>query len=324
MPSMVSSFSSAFSGLLDKDSKNTLSIPHLTLRQLVYFAAAAEHESAVRAAETLNVSPPAISGAIACLEKIVGQPLFIRRHARGLVLTRAGRHLLTDSRDIITRVQEIEALCHRRLVRNRITVGCLGDISPLVIPPLVRGFEAMFPEVDVRWTTGEHEQLMMRLEEGNLDVAIVLDFEIAPTLHTTVLRPTPVQCVLPPDHSLADEVVSLNDLADEPFILLDMPRTRDYILSIFGDMGMQPKIAHRAPTAEMARSLVANGFGYSLLNFISASGGKMQNGCVYRPLKGSIRPTNLVAVRQYRRRPSQSLERFVQYAQEMASMNLLV
>ncbi|MCK9908763.1 LysR family transcriptional regulator [Microbacteriaceae bacterium K1510] len=324
MPSMVSSFSSAFSGLLDKDAKSTLSIPHLTLRQLVYFSAAAEHESAVRAAEALNVSPPAISGAIACLEKIVGQPLFIRRHARGLVLTRAGHHLLMDSRDIISRVQEIEALCHRKPVRNRITVGCLGDISPLVIPPLVRGFETMFPEADVRWTTGEHEQLMLRLEESNVDVAIVLDFEIAPTLHTTVLRPTPVQCVLPPEHPLAHDVVSLSDLADEPFILLDMPRTRDYILSIFGDMGLQPRIAHRAPTAEMARSLVANGFGYSLLNFISASGGKMQNGCVYRPLKGSIRPTNLVAVRQYRRRPSQALERFVQYAKEMASANLVV
>lgn len=324
MASMVSSFSSSFSGHLDKDSKSALSIPHLTLRQLVYFAAAAEHESAVRAAEALNVSPPAISAAIACLEKVVGQSLFIRRHARGLVLTRAGSHLLTDSRDIIERIQEIEALCHRKLVRNRITVGCLGDISPLVIPPLVRGFENMYPEADVRWSAGEHEQLMLRLEESNLDVAIVLDFEIAPTLHTTVLRPTPVQCVLPPNHRLSHDVVSLSDLADEPFILLDMPRTRDYILSIFGDVGLQPRIAHRAPAAEMARSLVANGFGYSLLNFISASGGPTQNNCVYRPLKGSIRPSNLVAVRQYRRRPSQALERFVQYAQEMALASLTI
>src|SRR5688572_21274962 len=80
MSSLVRSFSSAFSDLLDSDTEKGLGMPRITLRQLIYFSSAAEHESAVRAAEALNVSPPAISGAIAGLERILDQPLFIRRH----------------------------------------------------------------------------------------------------------------------------------------------------------------------------------------------------------------------------------------------------
>jgi len=324
MSSLVRSFSSAFSDLLDSDTEKGLGMPRITLRQLIYFSSAAEHESAVRAAEALNVSPPAISGAIAGLERILDQPLFIRRHARGLVPTEAGHHLLIEARDIIARVKEIEAVRHRQPVRtrNRIALGCLGDIAPTIIPPLVRGFEQEHSDVDVRWFTGEHEQLMHRLDESTLDLAIVLDFEIAPTLQATILRPAPLHCVLRADHPLAGGSVSLKDLADEPFILLDMPRTRDYMLSVFGDFGLQPNIAYRASTAEMARSLVAHGFGYSLLNFVSPNTAGGQNGCVYRPLTGDVRASNLIAVRQYRRRPSRIIEQFVQYAKDMAGEHI--
>lgn len=321
MTSLVRTFSSAFSDLLDTDAEKGLGMPRITLRQLVYFSSAAELESAVRAAEALNVSPPAISGAISSLERVLDQPLFIRRHARGLVLTEAGHHLLIEARDIILRVKEIEAVRHRRPTRNRLSVGCLGDIAPSIIPPLVRGFQEAHPNIDLRWFTGEHEQLMHRLEESTLDLAIVLDFQIAPTLNATVLRSAPLHCVLPADHPLAGGNVSLADLADQPFILLDMPGTRDYMLSVFGNLGLQPNIAHRASTAEMARSLVAHGFGYTLLNFVSRD---IAKGCVYRPLIGEIRESNLIAVRQHRRRPSQAIEQFVHFAKDLVDEHMLV
>jgi DNA-binding transcriptional LysR family regulator len=160
---------------------------------------------------------------------------------------------------------------------------------------------------------------MQRLEEGSLDVVIVVDFEISPTLHTTVLQQAPALCVLPEGHPLADAPVALEQLADEPYIMLDIPRTRDYFLSIFGGLGLQPNIAHRASSAEMVRSLVANGFGYSLLNFT------MQRlpGTVYVPLATETRPSNLVAVRQHRRRPSKLLDQLVLEAQNsIASYNI--
>src|SRR5262249_11726822 len=155
--------------------------------------AAAEHESALRAAKELNVSPPAISGAIASLEQIVHAQLFIRRHARGLVLTDAGRHLLMEARDTIERVNEVESIAwaRSRPVRSRISLGCLGDSGPTLLPPLVRAFKLHYPNVDIRWHTDAHAALMRQLDEGSLDLILVLDFEISPTLHCELLRSTP-------------------------------------------------------------------------------------------------------------------------------------
>jgi DNA-binding transcriptional LysR family regulator len=322
MSSTLLSFKAAFSDLLDVSARDDETTPRITLKQLSYFVAAAQHQSVARAAATLNVSPPAISGAVAYLESVLGRQLFIRRHARGLLLTEAGHHLLLDARDIIGRVKEIESIRHDDSLQsaNRLQFGCLGDIAPYIVPPLVRSYMKAHPTIDVRWHTGEHEHLMERLEEGSLDLVLLLDFEISPTLQATVLRPTPAQCVLPATHPLANEKsISLAALADEPFILLNIPKTRDYMLSIFGDLGLQPKIAHRAQTAELVRSLVAHGFGYSLLNFWPPRGASPQNGAVYRPIQGKIRTPNLVAARLYRRRPSRLIEEFVQHAQTVVA-----
>ncbi len=315
MGNMVQSFGQAFGADLlgASEAERETGIPRLTLRHLVYFSAAAENESALRAAEQLNVSPPAISGAISSIEHILGEQLFVRRHARGLTLTEAGHHLLLEARDIIGRVKEIESVrsSRARRFRNRIAVGCLGDIAPNIVPPLVKSFRARFPQTEVTWQTDVHGSLMQKLEDGGLDVIFVLDFEISPNLHTTLLQGAPAQCVLQESHPLAaNQEISLAALADEPFILLDIPKTRDYFLSIFGDLGVQPNIALKAPSAEMVRSLVANGFGYSLLNFCIPE----RRNIVYRSLAGHTRPSNLIAVRPYRRRPSKVSDDFVDQA----------
>ncbi|WP_213769743.1 LysR family transcriptional regulator [Bradyrhizobium sp. dw_78] len=313
MGNMVQSFGQAFGDDISgvSESESGLGIPRITLRHLIYFSAAAENESALRAAEQLNVSPPAISGAISSLEQILGEQLFVRRHARGLTLTEAGHHLLLEARDIVGRVKEIESVrsSRARRFRNRIALGCLGDIAPNIVPPLVRSFRARFPQVEIVWQTDVHAGLMQKLEDGALDVIFVLDFEMSPNFHTTLLQAAPAQCVLPEAHPLAGSAtIPLTSLAKEPFILLDIPKTRDYFLSVFGDLGVQPNIALKAPSAEMVRSLVANGFGYSLLNFCIPD----RREIVYRPLAGHTRPSHLVAARPYRRRPSKISDDFIE------------
>ena len=72
----------------------------INLRQLEYFAAAAHHGGAARAAQALGVSQPSVSKAIADLEVLWGEALFVRLHARGMELTAAGvaRHRAAQRR----------------------------------------------------------------------------------------------------------------------------------------------------------------------------------------------------------------------------------
>ena len=74
-----------------------------TLKQIAYFAAAAEAGNVSAAAARLNVSQPSISAAIAALETEFGVTLFQRRHAKGVDLTPAGQRLFAAARALLAR-----------------------------------------------------------------------------------------------------------------------------------------------------------------------------------------------------------------------------
>jgi DNA-binding transcriptional LysR family regulator len=83
------------------------SIPKLTLRQLGYFLAAANHQSVGKAAQALNVSAPSVSMAITHIESTIEARLFVRRHARGLLLTQIGRDLAISARNVLQHARYI-------------------------------------------------------------------------------------------------------------------------------------------------------------------------------------------------------------------------
>ena len=60
--------------------------------------------------------------------------------------------------------------------------------------------------------------------------------------------------------------IDLNDIKDEPLILLDLPLSREYFLSIFEAQNIKPKISEKTSQISVLRSLVAHNFGYSLAN----------------------------------------------------------
>ena len=109
----------------------------------------------------------------------------------------------------------------------------------------------------------------------------------------------------------------LKDLVDEPLVLLGLPQSRDYFLSIFYGLGLQPRVAHETPSFEMVRGLVANGHGYSVMHSRPVSEQALDGmRLVYRPVAEKIRPTQLGIVRRREGRPSpphgHRLRRFLQ------------
>ena len=49
-------------------------------------------------------------------------------------------------------------------------------------------------------------------------------------------------------------------------MLLDLPLSREYFAGLFASAGLTPQIAHRSRQLELVRSLVANGYGYTIAN----------------------------------------------------------
>jgi DNA-binding transcriptional LysR family regulator len=196
----------------------------LDLRKLRYFVAVADQLHFGRAAEELHIAQPVLSRQIRALEHDLGAPLFTRdRH--GVVLTDAGRQLLTDAGPL---------LASAHAVRRRVSVAARGSLRLVVgfragIPviPAARAFEARHPDVivDVQRIEGDDQAPM--LLDGRIDVGYVrLPIDEA-GLRVIPLYTEPRVAVLPAGHRLAGkEAVTEADLAGEPLIWPAGPGTQ--------------------------------------------------------------------------------------------------
>lgn len=238
---------------------------NLSLRQLEYFVAAAQHGGAARAAHALSVSQPSISKAIADLESLWDEALFVRRHARGLDLTAAGRQRQREAQALLEKARSLEGP-RREEEAGLLRVGCLSTLAPRYLPDILVRMRDRHPQVEVEVHEADTETLVQRLERAALDTALLYDLGLARAVRLEAVTSFVPYALLPAGHALAARSsLSLTTLAQEPFILINLPHSREYFLSLFRHAGVTPRIAYETPSIEMVRSLVANGLGVSLL-----------------------------------------------------------
>lgn len=268
-----------------------------TLRQLEYFVAVGEAGSIAVAAEKVNVSSPSISAAVSQLEREFGLQLFVRKHAHGLSLTQAGRQFMEQAKTVLREAGALNRLAGdiQGNVQGPLAVGALLTFAQMIVPSLRRQFEMRFPDVQIRQFERNQAELFDLLRRAEIDVALTYDLDIPSDLRFTPLAELPPYAMFGADHPLAARAsVSIADLADHPMVLIDLPLSAEYFLSFFAEAGVQPRIAERARDMAVTRSLVANGFGYSIANVrlltdAAPDGRKLR----YVPLRGDLRPLNL-------------------------------
>ncbi len=268
---------------------------HFSLRQLEYLVAAAQHGGAARAAQALHVSQPSISKAIAELEALWDERLFVRLHARGLELTAAGAARVRQARAVL---RQAESLLAPRAValEGRLRVGCLSTLGPRYLPDILSRLRTAHPAIEVQLVEGDIESLTRQLERGSLDVALLYDLGLARGVRLEPVADLRPYALLPWGHALASRPrLRLTELAREPLILIGLPHSRDYFLSLFRAAGVTPRIAHESPSMEMVRTLVANGLGVSLLTTRPARDtGYDDKRIACRALHGSLQPQSVV------------------------------
>ena len=265
-----------------------------TFRQLEYFIAAGETGSITLASERLHISQPSISTAIAHLERELRTQLFVRHHAQGLSLTPSGRTLLQEARRVIERAEALRTLApdSGEEVSGQLAVGCMVTLAPMMLPELSRSFTDAHPAVQIRHMVNNQEQLLEGLRRVEIDIALTYDLQIPDGIDFTPLAALPAHALLGEDHPLAErEEVSLGELAALPLVLLDLPLSREYFLALFMKEGLEPRIAMRSSQPDVVRTMVANGFGYTLANVRPRARVALDGRLVKRvPLIGEHRP----------------------------------
>lgn len=241
----------------------------VTLTQLRYFSEAAARLSMTAAAERLNVAQSAVSSAVAQLEKHIGSQLFIRQRSKGLVLTQAGELFLRDANSVLAHMEEVveNAKGDQSSVSGTVRLVCFTTLAPFHIPDLVSRLQDTHPKLRLEVLEADAAGCSQALLEGRADLALSYDLGIPPTVLASPVNSVRPYVALPAEHRLAGkQEIDLRQLADEPFILLDMPHSKELMLSILHEAGVQPEIRFQSASYETVRTFVAHAHGYSILH----------------------------------------------------------
>lgn len=240
----------------------------MNIRQLEAFHATMETGSVTRAGETLGISQPAVSKLLRSFADSCGFQLFVRSGGR-LVPTLEARMLASEVERMFSGTKRIARIASA--VRNR-EWGEVSLAAPAALATryLAQTLSPLFVEQpDLHLTLQSHKspRILELVASQQVDIGLsVLPYE-HPNVNAEVLMRFEMVCVLPPHHPLAkQDVVSISDLGDDPFISL--PRDDCSLMTIdraFQIKGVQKRNRIEVPLSETACSFVANGVGISIV-----------------------------------------------------------
>ena len=289
-----------------------------SLRQLEYFVLAAGEGSVVRAAERLNVSQPSVSAAIGKLEEQLGVQLLIRHHAAGVSTTPAGAQVLSQARNLLQHAQELQDLATSgsQEIAGDLHLASFVTLAPLFLPGLIDGFTADNPGSRIHIHEATQDGLIDGLRRGRFELALLYDVDMPDDIDLVPLTQLHPYVLLHAAHPLLEHsTVALEDLADEPMILLDVAPSRTYFLRLMHSAGIEPHIAFSSPSMELVRGLVGKGQGYSLLA-TRPHGDVTYDGepLGVRPIRGEVDTGRIVLASLGKLRPTRLMQAFTQYS----------
>lgn len=141
-----------------------------TWGRLQTFLTVVDGGSVTAAAETLHVTPPAVSAAVAALERELGTALFTKA-GRGIRPTRAGTTFADYTRRMIGLLEEARAAV-READRGLLRLGAVATASEFVLAPLLASFTAHHPDVELSLTVLPRDDLFDALGHHELDVVL--------------------------------------------------------------------------------------------------------------------------------------------------------
>ncbi|WP_342470798.1 LysR family transcriptional regulator [Ureibacillus sp. FSL K6-3587] len=254
------------------------------MKQYYAFLKVIEKGSFTKAAAELGYTQSAISQMIQALEEELGTTL-IYRSRKGIMLTPDGEEFLP----FITRVANSHAELMEKaremqgLATGNIRIGTFTSVSSNWLPSLMQDFKKLYPSVQFQLQQGEYTSIVKYIKEGSVDFGFV-NPDAAEDLETVALKQDHMLAILPEDHPLVSQpTVSLEDLAEEPFILLEEGELNEP-LEAFKKKGLRPNIQFRVIDDYTIMSMVENGLGVSILSEM------VMNKVRYRFVKKKVEP----------------------------------
>ena len=291
-------------------------------RQLAAFCTVVERKSFSQAAERLGVTQPAVSLQVRSLEKRLGRKL-LDRSGRRVEPTEAGLALYRGAQRMLQLEEQLVEELHAGdggAVGGALAVGASTGPGSTVVPLLLCEFQRAHPGVAVSLSISDTQTVVDRVAERELELGVV---GAARRHRGVVFEPffrDEVVLAVPPDHAFAGKAVDLDQLRDEPLIVMQegagVRRVIEDELRAAGTRlrDLEPRL--ELGLQESVKAAVVAGYGVTFISRAAVEADLTAGTLATARVKGLEPARQISLVRAAGRSPTRAVEAFLDFARE--------
>lgn len=237
----------------------------MTFSQLQVLATAIDTGSFTKAAQTLNMTQPAVSHAILSLEAELGVTILLRDRKKGLILTDVGERILIHIKEILNHVDKVEqeVAAEKGLEVGTIRIGSFSSASKF-LTKIIKIFQQKYPSLKIVIYEGTLDEIETWLSTRVIDVGFITlpkkEMDVIPIATDKMV------VVLSKTHPLSDkEFIHINDLDNKPIILcrggFELP-----IINIFKKSKVKLKAEFTVSHINTMLEMIQEGLGIAIVH----------------------------------------------------------
>lgn len=262
----------------------------MTLQDLRYVIALAEHGHFGRAARACDIGQSTLSTQIKNLEVQLGVTLF-ERTTKSVSVTTAGAEVAERARQVLAEVDAILSVGQHTSgpLAGSFSLGVIPTLGPYVLPWLVPALRKKYPALRLILREDLTAPLLERLSSHRLDAALVALPVPDNRLETLPLFDEPFWFAAPKSRkSGVAKIMTEDELQGQPLLLLTEGHClRDQVLAICGTADHEVDGDFRATSLETILQMVATGLGSTLLPAMACGQARAQSVST-RPLAAGV------------------------------------
>lgn len=240
----------------------------MTLNQIRAFEALSKHLNMTRAAESLSISQPSVFKQVKSLEDFCGVRLY-RKVGREIELTREGRLVHADLREILQRIERLGRRFNRPAPDGGLlAIGGSHAPSAALIPSLLGRFKQTHPNTQIIFRTKSSRGIEELVLQGEIEIGVVTNPSKTRLLRLLPCRPENVEVIVSPSHPLARKSFawSLPELAQAPLIIKKGRRGKpSEVLKRLESHGYRLNVLMECESAQAIKVAAMRGMGVGIL-----------------------------------------------------------
>jgi len=195
----------------------------MTITQLKYVLAVAEHQNFTKAAEKTFVTQPTLSMQIQKLEEELDILIF-DRSKKPIELTTVGKKIVNQAKNIVNEADRMQDVVDQEkgFIGGEFKLGIIPTIMPTLLPMFLKTFTVRYPKVQLKIEEIATHEIITKLNDGHLDGAIAATPLLQEKIKERPLYYEPFVGYVPDGHRLFQkQQLERTDLDIEDILLLE-------------------------------------------------------------------------------------------------------